>query len=187
MNKHIFLLICFTALAAAMCLAGCMNKAPAVTAESTAATTTETTTEATQTTESTAVTTTETTEETTQEVKEKMLRLKIGDEEVEVSWEDNASVEALKKLCEEKPLVIKMSRYGGFEQVGPIGKDLPSKDVKTKTKSGDIVLYNSSQMVIFYGSNSWDYTRLGHITDKDAKEMKTLLGGKDVTVTVSLV
>ena len=69
---------------------------------------------------------------------------------------------------------------------GPIGSRLPSSDVQTVTDSGDIVLYSGSQLVVFYGSNSWAYTRLGHITDKTPEEMKTLLGNGDVTITLSM-
>ena len=74
--------------------------------------------------------------------------------------------------------------YGGFEQVGSIGSKLPRNDKQTTTAAGDIVLYSGNQMVIFYGSNSWTYTRLGHITDKDAEEMAELLSNGDVTITV---
>ena len=76
--------------------------------------------------------------------------------------------------------------YGGFEQVGSIGQRLPSSDVQTSTSSGDIVLYSSNQLVVFYGINSWAYTRLGHITDKTPEEMRTLLSNGDVTITLSV-
>ena len=121
-----------------------------------------------------------------EEVKEKMLKMMIGDTEVSVDWESSESVEALKNLCAEEPLVIQMSMYGGFEQVGSIGTRLPSDDEQTSTSAGDIVLYSSNQIVVFYGSNSWAYTRLGHITDQDAAGMTDLLGNGDVTITISL-
>ena len=121
-----------------------------------------------------------------EEVKEKMLKMMIGDTEVSVDWESNESAEALKGLCVEKPLVIQMSMYGGFEQVGSIGTRLPSDDEQTSTSAGDIVLYSSNQIVVFYGSNSWAYTRLGHITDQDAAGMTDLLGNGDVTITISM-
>ena len=79
-----------------------------------------------------------------------------------------------------------MSMYGGFEQVGSIGTSLPRNDVQTTTTAGDIVLYSGNQMVVFYGSNSWAYTKLGHITDQDTAEMTQLLGNGDVVITVSL-
>ena len=114
------------------------------------------------------------------------LKMTIAGTEVTVDWEDNASVEALRELCKNGELTIDMSMYGGFEQVGPIGTVLPSDDVETTTSSGDIVLYSSDQLVVFYGSNSWQYTRLGHITDSSGLSMEQLLGGGDVSVTLGL-
>ena len=113
-----------------------------------------------------------------------MLRMKIGETDVAVDWEDNESVEALKELCRDESLTIQMSMYGGFEQVGPIGQSLPRNDSQTTTQAGDIVLYSGNQIVVFYGSNSWAYTRLGHIRDKSAQDLADLLGGGDVTITI---
>ena len=101
-----------------------------------------------------------------------------------MNWEDNESVEALKELCQDGPLTIQMSMYGGFEQVGSIGPSLPRNDSQTTTQAGDIVLYSGNQIVVFYGANSWAYTRLGHITDQSAQEMAELLGNGDVTITI---
>ena len=117
---------------------------------------------------------------------ESMLQMTIGETLVDVEWEDNESVEALKELCQEGPLTIRMSMYGGFEQVGSIGQSLPRDDNQTTTQAGDIVLYSGDQIVVFYGSNSWAYTRLGHITDKSAQEMAELLGNGDVTITIEM-
>ena len=76
--------------------------------------------------------------------------------------------------------------YGDFEQVGSLGTSLPRKDEQTTTQAGDIVLYSGNQIVVFYGSNSWTYTRLGKITDKSAEELEELLGSGDVTITLEL-
>lgn len=113
------------------------------------------------------------------------MQMMIGETPVTVAWEDNASVEALKALVVEG-LTIEMSMYGGFEQVGSIGQSLPRDDRQTTTTSGDIVLYSGNQLVVFYGSNSWAYTRLGHITDQTPEQMKVLLGSGDVTITLSM-
>jgi hypothetical protein len=91
------------------------------------------------------------------------MKLKIEDTEVPVTWEENESAEALKTLADKEPLMIQMSMYGGFEQVGPIGQSIVSNDRQTTTQAGDIVLYSGDQIVVFYGSNSWAYTRLGHV------------------------
>ena len=115
------------------------------------------------------------------------LQMTIGSTPVSVDWEDNEAAEALKDLCRNQPLTIQMSMYGGFEQVGPIGTALPQNDMRTTTSAGDIVLYSGDQMVVFYGSNSWAYTRLGHITDKSAEDMADLLSNGDTVITISLV
>ena len=112
------------------------------------------------------------------------MQMKIGETDVEVVWEDNESAAALKELAR-AGLSIQMSMYGGFEQVGSIGKSLPRDDRQTTTQAGDIVLYSGSQLVVFYGSNSWAYTRLGRIVDKSASELSELLGGGDVIITLT--
>ena len=121
----------------------------------------------------------------TESKSEETMHLFIGKTEVSVAWEDNESVNALIDLVKTEPLVIDMSMYGGFEQVGSIGTSLPRNDEQTTTEAGDIVLYSGNQIVIFYGSNSWAYTRLGRITDKTAAEMADLLGNGNVTITIS--
>ena len=114
---------------------------------------------------------------------EVFMKMKIGDTVVAVDWEDNESVEALKALCKDAPLTIQMSMYGGFEQVGSIGTSLPRNDEQTTTQAGDIVLYSGNQIVVFYGSNSWAYTRLGHV-DLTQEEMAELLSHGDVVITI---
>ncbi len=130
----------------------------------------------------------ETSNEAENEEKEegaKDMKLRIGDTQVAVRWEENEAADALRELVREKPLSISMSMYGGFEQVGSIGQSLPRNDIQITTGAGDIVLYSGNQIVVFYGSNSWSYTRLGHITDQDADGMRQLLGHGDVTVEIS--
>ncbi len=110
------------------------------------------------------------------------MKMMIGNTEVPVTWENNESVEELRNLL---PLTISMSMYGGFEQVGSIGRSITRDDEQTTTDYGDIVLYSGNQIVVFYGSNSWAYTRLGHV-DLSEKEMTELLGNGDVTITITV-
>lgn len=117
---------------------------------------------------------------------ESSLRLFINDTEVTVTWEDNEAVRTLAALVSFEPLAVQMSMYGGFEQVGSLGTALPRNDSQTTTQAGDIVLYSGDQIVVFYGSNSWAYTRLGRITDRTASELKELLGNSDVIIRLSL-
>lgn len=92
--------------------------------------------------------------------------------------------EAARAFAAMLPLTLEMSDYSGFEKVGSLGTSLPTNNSQTTTQSGDIVLYNGNQIVIFYGSNSWSYTRLGKVDDLSG--WKDALGSGDVTVTFSL-
>lgn len=115
----------------------------------------------------------------------KQLKMEINGTEVTVSWEGNESVAALMELAEQAPITVHMSMYGGFELVGPLGTSLPRNDKQTTTSAGDIVLYSGHQIVVFYGTNSWSYTRLGHV-ELNAAEMSDLLSHGDVTITLSV-
>lgn len=117
--------------------------------------------------------------------KEIRLQMMIGDSTVAVEWENNESVNALLDRVKDAPLTVQMSMYGGFEQVGSLGESLPRNDEQTTTQAGDIVLYSGNQIVVFYGSNSWAYTRLGRITDKTTQELANILGNGNVTLTLS--
>lgn len=112
------------------------------------------------------------------------LNVQIGEQTFKATLEDNAAVDAFVELMKQAPVVIQMSEYGGFEKVGSLGQSLPTSNRQTTTQSGDIVLYNGNQIVIFYGSNSWSYTRLGRIDD--LSDWEDALGSGDVTVTFSV-
>ena len=120
------------------------------------------------------------------EKEEASLKLLIGEQEVEVLWEDNDSVRALEELAGAEGLTVALSGYGGFEQVGSLGTRLPRNDVQTVTEPGDIVLYSGNSIVLFYGSNSWAYTRLGKIQGLDESELRALLGSGDVSIRLAL-
>jgi len=111
------------------------------------------------------------------------MKLLIGNTEVPVSWEKNTSVSELKSLAENEPITIQMSMYSDFEQVGSIGQGITSDNKQITAKAGDIVLYSGDQIVIFYGSNSWDYTMLGHVNLTE-DELTELLGNGDVKITI---
>ena len=130
----------------------------------------------------------ETTEpsDTKEEETEKMLKLYIDDQEISVVWEDNETVKALSDLASQGTVTINTSVYGGFEQVGPIGQSLPRNDVQMETGPGDIVLYSGNQIVVFFGSNSWSYTRLGHIQNKSVQELEQLLNKSSVILRISV-
>ena len=100
----------------------------------------------------------------------------------EVSWENNDSTKALEELSKNK-LIINMTNYGGFEQTGLIGQDIARNDSQIKTIPGDIVLYNGNQISVFYKTNQWSYTKLGHINLDDGK-IKDLLDKSSIVFTL---
>lgn len=112
------------------------------------------------------------------------MQVQVGEQIFTATLEDNAATEALVEMMKAAPVELSMSDYSGFEKVGPLGASLPAEDRQTTTQAGDIVLYTGDQIVIFYGSNSWRYTRLGHIDDLTGWE--EALGSGDVTVRLSL-
>ena len=124
--------------------------------------------------------------DTEEEEKEKMLKLYIDDQEIAVIWENNETVKSLCELAGKGTITINTSMYGGFEQVGPLGQSLPRSDVQTETGPGDIVLYSGNQIVVFFGSNSWSYTRLGHIENMSAQELTQLLNKSNVNIKISV-
>ena len=108
------------------------------------------------------------------------MKLIIDNKEIEVSWLNNASVKALNEI---KPIEINMNKYSNFEQVGSIGRSIISNDTNITTNPGDIVLYNSSNIVVFYGSNNWAYTKLGHINLSN-EELKELLDKSSIILKI---
>lgn len=113
------------------------------------------------------------------------MKMKIGGTPVAVAWEDNEAVAALRLLAAEG-LTIPMAMYGGFEQVGPIGRRLPAADRKITAAAGDIMLYSGNQLVVFYGVNAWAYTRLGRIIGQTPDALRALLGHGDVTISLTI-
>ena len=135
-----------------------------------------------------ASTTSESTVSTAEESgkEEKKLLLWVNGEQLSVIWEDNASTAALCALAAEGTITIHTENYGGFEQVGILPQSIVSNDVQRTTEPGDIVLYSGNALVLFYGSNTWAYTKLGHIDGFPPHVYKDLLGSGEATVRLSL-
>ena len=112
------------------------------------------------------------------------MNVQIGGSTFTATLAENGAVDALVEMMKQGPVTIQMSDYSGFEKVGDLGRNLPASNRQTTTQAGDIVLYQGNQVVLFYGSNSWSYTRLGHIDDLTGWE--AALGKGDVTVTFSI-
>ena len=101
---------------------------------------------------------------------------------------DNAATQTLVAALQEGDITYEAHDYGGFEKVGALGRSLPTSDMQTTTQAGDVILYSSNQIVLFYGSNSWSYTRLGRMEYSSQADLESFLkaGRGNVTVKLSL-
>ena len=101
---------------------------------------------------------------------------------------DNAATQALVAKLQEAPVTVTLNSSGGFEIWGGLGFSLPTSNEQINAQPGDIVLYNGSNICMFYGTNSWSYTRLGKIEGLSESELRTFLkaGESNISVTLSL-
>lgn len=82
-----------------------------------------------------------------------------------VTLADNTATLKLKELLAAGNIQVDMHDYGGWEKIGDQPQSLPTSDAPITAQPGDIMLYLGNQMVVFYGNNNWNYTRLGKIDD----------------------
>lgn len=122
--------------------------------------------------------------EKTGEQTEMKMNVQIGDYTFTVTLENNTAVEELVEMMKEGPVTISMDDYSGFEKVGPLGRNLTTNNSQTATDAGDIVLYNGNNIVMFYGTNSWSYTRIGKIDD--LSDWEKALGSGSITAVFTL-
>lgn len=116
------------------------------------------------------------------------IKLTVNGKSFTATLEENSSAEALRQLLEKGDLSIRMNDYGDMEKVGSLGTSLPRNDRQTTTQPGDLILYLGNSFVIYYDTNSWNFTRLGRLDGVSTRqEVLELLGGKgDITVTLSV-
>lgn len=99
---------------------------------------------------------------------------------------ENSSTRALKEQLAKGDIIVEMEDYANMEKVGSLGIKLPRNDRQTTTVPGDIILYQGHNLVIYYDTNSWNFTKLGKIDNVSQSDLKAALGKGDVRVTLSL-
>lgn len=116
------------------------------------------------------------------------LYVTIGEETRSVTMEDNVGTQALVAALQTENITYEAHDYGNFEKVGALGQSFPTADHQVTTSAGDIVLYNGNNICIFYGSNSWSYTRIGKLDGMSAEDVRRFVnaGGGNVMITLSL-
>ena len=111
--------------------------------------------------------------------------LYFNDTEIPVIWEDNQTVQELMEEAGKGDIVVQMSMYSDNEQVGSLEKSYTKNDEQITTYSGDIVLYSGDKIVVFYGSNSWAYTRLGKMNIPEGGVTELLSNG-NITLKIAI-
>ena len=99
------------------------------------------------------------------------------------TMEDNSSTQALLDMLKSSPLTLDMHDYEGMEKVGTLDTALPTNDQQITTQPGDIILYQGNQITIYYDTNQWSLTKLGHINNISADELRQLLGSGNIAAT----
>lgn len=126
-------------------------------------------------------------EVTAQELMEKMY-ITIDGVTKQATLEDNTATRELVTRLQEAPVTVMLNSSGGFEIWGALGFSLPTSNTQVNAQPGDIVLYSGSNICMFYGTNSWSYTRLGHLQYNSQSELEAFLkaGQSNIRVTLSL-
>ena len=105
-----------------------------------------------------------------------------------VTLTNNSATQALVAKLQEASVTVTLNSSGCFEIWGALGFSLPTSNEQINAQPGDIVLYNGSNICMFYGTNSWNYTLLGKIDGLSESELRTFLkaGESNISVTLSL-
>ena len=111
----------------------------------------------------------------------------IGGQTQLVTLVDNDATRELVAALQSAPITVTLND-NNFEIWGALGRSLTTKNEQMTAQPGDVVLYNGSNICIFYDSNSWSYTRLGKIDGLSESELRTFLkaGQNNISVTLSL-
>ena len=122
-----------------------------------------------------------------QTMKQKMY-ITINGQTQSVTLVENAATKTLVEKLQQAPVTVTLNSSGGFEIWGALGFSLPTSNQQITAQPGDVILYSGSNICIFYGSNSWSYTRLGKIDGLSESELRTFLkaGESNINVTLSL-
>lgn len=114
------------------------------------------------------------------------INITIDGRTMHINLVDNEATRTLVTALQKSPITYEADDYGGFEKVGDLGQSLPTNNQQITTEAGDVILYNGNQIVLFYGSNSWSYTRIGRIEYSTIDELKSFLKGGQGRISIKL-
>lgn len=112
------------------------------------------------------------------------LKITVGSASFSATLESNAAAAAFVALL---PMTVDMSELNGNEKYYYLSGSLPTASSSPGTiREGDLMLYGSSCLVLFYESfsTSYSYTRLGRISNPSG--LASALGSGSINVTFEL-
>ncbi len=115
-----------------------------------------------------------------------MVNMEVNGTTLQIALTQSSSSEALKALLKGGALTISMKDYAHMEKFGNLGTKLPRNDKHITTKAGDVILSEGNLLVIYYAPNTWNFTKLGSVTNMTEKELKKVLGKGNITATLWL-
>jgi hypothetical protein len=110
-----------------------------------------------------------------EDMSDDIVKVTVNNSTFDVKLENNSATRELVNRLHDGNITIKAKEYGGFEKVGDLGFSLPTSDENVNTSPGDIVLYQSNQISLFYDSHSWSYTKIGKIQNVTSDELVNIL------------
>lgn len=116
---------------------------------------------------------------------EQKIKITVGSKTFTATLENNASA---KELVERMPFTVNMQELNGNEKYYQFPDSFPSEPHSFDTiKTGDLMLYQSDYLVVFYENHSttYDYTRLGVIDNADGLAEALGSGSAQVTFEVA--
>ena len=114
------------------------------------------------------------------------LYITIGGVTKSATMVSNSSTDALVAQLQKGDITYEAHDYGNFEKVGPLGYTFPENNEQINTVPGDLILYQGSNLCIYYDTNSWNFTRIGKLDNMTQTDIKTWVnaGGDNVSVTL---
>ncbi len=112
------------------------------------------------------------------------MKIRIGSKNFIAVLDDNATAAAFKALL---PMTVEMTELNGNEKYARLSGNLPTKAANPGTiQTGDLMIYGSKTLVLFYKTfpTSYEYTRLGRV--KDTTGLAEAVGSGAVTVTFAV-
>jgi hypothetical protein len=116
----------------------------------------------------------------------KKIVISVNDRDLVVELENNSSADYFYERLKKESITVNAKDNGNYEKVAELEFDVPRNDKTIETKPGDLILYQGNKIALYYDTNKYSFTKLGHVTNLDSYELKDLLGKGDTVLKYSI-